>query len=61
MNSNPTEVGSKANGKRLFFFETELFLTDNISSLSTVLAVSIRTRKGLKPDVPPYDTYYDKL
>ncbi|KAF8756260.1 P-loop containing nucleoside triphosphate hydrolase protein [Rhizoctonia solani] len=25
------------------------------------LARNIRTRKGLKPDIPPLDTYYDKL
>jgi elongation factor 2 len=25
------------------------------------LVTSIRTRKGLKPEVPPLDTYYDKL
>ncbi|KIM88726.1 hypothetical protein PILCRDRAFT_813700 [Piloderma croceum F 1598] len=25
------------------------------------LVKSIRTRKGLKPDIPPLDTYYDKL
>ncbi|KAJ3546640.1 hypothetical protein NM688_g5495 [Phlebia brevispora] len=25
------------------------------------LVVSIRTRKGLKPEIPPLDTYYDKL
>jgi len=25
------------------------------------LVRSIRTRKGLKPDIPPLDTYYDKL
>jgi elongation factor 2 len=25
------------------------------------LAMKIRTRKGLKPDVPAYDVYYDKL
>lgn len=25
------------------------------------LVRNIRTRKGLKPDIPPLDTYYDKL
>lgn len=25
------------------------------------LAMGIRTRKGLKPEVPPYDQFYDKL
>lgn len=30
------------------------------SKLET-LAVSIRTRKGLKPDVPTLDQFYDKL
>jgi len=25
------------------------------------LVKNIRIRKGLKPDIPPLDTYYDKL
>jgi len=34
--------------------------TDATSKVNA-LAVKIRTRKGLKPDVPLYDHYYDKL
>lgn len=25
------------------------------------LVKGIRTRKGMKPDIPPLDTFYDKL
>ncbi|RXK38556.1 elongation factor 2 [Tremella mesenterica] len=28
---------------------------------TNALAISIRTRKGLKPEVPPYENYYDRL
>jgi len=33
----------------------------DVTSKVNALAVKIRTRKGLKPDVPLYDHYYDKL
>ena len=33
----------------------------DVGSKVNDLAVKIRTRKGLKPDVPLYDHYYDKL
>jgi elongation factor 2 len=34
--------------------------TDATSKVNA-LCSTIRTRKGLKPDVPGYDHYYDKL
>jgi len=34
--------------------------TEKGSKLET-LVQGIRTRKGLKPEIPPLDTYYDKL
>ncbi|WVR06199.1 elongation factor 2 [Kwoniella sp. DSM 27419] len=34
---------------------------DHWSPMNGELCVKIRTRKGLKPDVPPLDYYYDKL
>ncbi|ODO00793.1 hypothetical protein L198_03120 [Cryptococcus wingfieldii CBS 7118] len=44
-------------------FSTETTNADptEVGSKTNLLAVQIRTRKGLKPDVPPLDYYYDKL
>ena len=57
LNGDATEKGAKVNGQSLVYLITPC---RGLTSFAD-LAVKIRTRKGLKPDVPLYEYYYDKL